>query len=222
MKKKGIILNNVLSLIIAVIGLGILFFAAYKLYAVSVGQDSDAAKSRIDVIEAKINALEEGQTGKVLIQGIGKGDWFLTAWGKDVDMDLKPGKCAFDSCVCICKSEGGKSKKDSCQGKNGFCRKIDVEKLEVREYDIVGDAKGDVSRSSQYSDWKFEDYKVSYEPYFKFIKNNLYEATIRKKGGIIINHISELSADARKWVENNPDSEVVKKWNAMLRGEFDE
>jgi len=143
--KRGDLLNNVLGVIIAVIGLLIIFGGVYMLYQKYVNIDSENAKNTINVLEAKINAIENEQTGRVLIQGFDyTGDaWYIVGWGRD---DIhKPGKC-FDSCICICKLNNYDDFSDrnvtslydsvnvngikKCQD-NGFCRTINVKSVKA-------------------------------------------------------------------------------------------
>src|SRR3989338_9771741 len=112
--KKGLI-KDVTSLVIAIIGILLLLFAVYQLYKVIVNGDSEIAKKTLNIIETKINYLEEGQTGKFPI--IGPKEWYLVGWGKE-NIE-RPDKCYFDSCICICKGY----KPEDCQGRYGFCRK---------------------------------------------------------------------------------------------------
>ena len=55
--KRGDLLNNVLGLLIAVIGIGLLVFAVVKLYGVTVNQEEENAKNILNVIEGKIKNL---------------------------------------------------------------------------------------------------------------------------------------------------------------------
>ena len=128
-KDKGGLITDVTSLIIAIIGISLLFFGFYQLYKVIVNQDSEIAKKTLNIIEAKINYLEEGQTGKFPIKGP-KGpdrEWYLLGWGKE--NSERPDKCYFDSCICIC--EGYKP--EDCQGRYGFCRKVDAKDVKILE-----------------------------------------------------------------------------------------
>lgn len=121
MNKRGDLLNNILGVVIAVIGILVIFGGAYMLYQKYANQESEKAKAVIDVLEAKINAIEVGQNAEALVRGVP--GWFVAGWGKAITN--KPDKCFNSICLCICK---GKSvteelKKNSCQD-NGFCRKI--------------------------------------------------------------------------------------------------
>jgi len=128
MNKRADIMNNLLGIIIAVIGILLLAMAAYKLYQIAVSGDAENAKATLNVIEAKINALNVGETGKFPVTAIN--GWFITGWGK-YDYN-KPAAC-LNSCVCICKSKdavdlatsGDNQRMSDCQ-LSGFCRNIDA------------------------------------------------------------------------------------------------
>ena len=130
--KKGDLLNNVLSLLIAAIGIGLLVFAVVKLYGVTVNQEEENAKNTLNVIGGKIKNLNDGETGKYPIQGIE--GMFLTGWSGD--NKERPDKCFLKSCICVCKGDVENyyfnsleiSKK--CQEK-GFCRDIDKGQLSI-------------------------------------------------------------------------------------------
>jgi len=130
--KRGDLLKNVLALIIAVVGIGLIIFAAVKLYRVTIEQDSENAKKLLSAIEGKIKNLKDGEVGRFPVRGIN--EWIFIGWDKDEKE--RPEKCFFDSCICVCKGNG-KDAKDSCQGKDGFCRKID-RKLSVIGYRTYG------------------------------------------------------------------------------------
>jgi len=123
--KKADLLENALTLIIAVVGLAIIFYAGWQLYSVYVNQDETNAKTAINTIEGRINLLEDGQLGKVVVKQIS--GWFIAGWGKN-DAG-RPDKCYFKSCLCICKDSVSSNIED-CQT-NGFCRLFDVEDVNV-------------------------------------------------------------------------------------------
>lgn len=134
--KKAILVENVLSLLIAAVGIALLIFGAVKLYKITVSQEEENAKTLINVLEGKINTLQDGETGKFPIQGIEK--WFLTGWSKNAGD--RPNKCFFESCICICPlnfnptpiygrdTSHSTERIESCQ-EEGFCREIDKETI---------------------------------------------------------------------------------------------
>lgn len=141
--KRGDLLNNVLTLVIAVVGLALLAYGVFRLYQIVSSQEEENARKTLDVIEGKINALKEGQTGRFLVQGFPmKNEWHVIAYSKSDD--IRPDKCFFNSCVCMCKilDLGSLSEYDytfgipqrsianSCQ-KEGFCRKVDLPEAKI-------------------------------------------------------------------------------------------
>jgi len=133
--KRGDLLNNILTTVIAVVGLAIILFAGWQLYSVYSSQEEKNAQTLIDTVEAKISAIEDGETARFVVGGV-KG-WFVTGW--DLSESDRPDKCAFNSCVCVC--PGGKTSTanqrmgEICQ-EGGFCRDVSADNLimHVTEY----------------------------------------------------------------------------------------
>lgn len=88
-------------MIIAVIGVIILFTLAPKLYSmISPESESEMqAKSILQNIHESISGLSLGETSKDLIMLQPKG-WWLVSFDKE-DSN-KPGECKDDSCICVC------------------------------------------------------------------------------------------------------------------------
>jgi hypothetical protein len=124
--KKALLVTNTLSIIIAVIGIMLIFYGAYKLYDNVVNSDNKSAQELLDIIEAKTNALETEEPFEFAIRGFNE-EWYLTGWGKE-DSD-RPEKCFFDSCVCVCTGE-------DCQTK-GICLPIDQSEVKILSFDVV-------------------------------------------------------------------------------------
>ena len=128
--KKGDLMNNVLGVIIAVIGLSLLAYGAYKVYQNVVNSEDQKAKNLADLIEGKVEALKEGQIGKfnlVKLEG-----WGIAGWS--LNDPKRPDKCSLNSCICICNDvvdiSFGDSLINSCQ-ENGFCRKFGSKNIKV-------------------------------------------------------------------------------------------
>lgn len=159
--KKAELKNDVLTTIIAVVGLVIVFFAAWQLWSAYTNQEERNAQTIINNLEGKINALEEGQFGKVVVRILP--GWVIAGWSKNEDG--RPDNCYFKSCICICKFEkvlpGLYPEKsyyaDACKTK-GFCRLFDEEKVAV--FDIYN-----------FEDTKPKQYMGSNEDALLFIKN---------------------------------------------------
>jgi len=137
--KKAILIKNALGLIIAAIGLILIMGGAYyKIYKpFMINQEIENAKNTIDLIMAKINALEPEQNNSYPFQFL-KGDWVLTSWSKSEPADSKPDKCFLNSCLCICKDPGiinsDRSRlKNICQN-DGICRKIEENNIQTQTW----------------------------------------------------------------------------------------
>jgi len=135
-KKAEITLENTLTVILAALGLILLFAGAYKLYQIISNQEQENAKNFINVLEAKINSLQDGETNIFSIRGVeskdGSQPWFLTGWSKD-DPDRLVDKieCFLDSCICVCKGNSN-SLVGTC--KKGFCKKINKDKVKIEKF----------------------------------------------------------------------------------------
>jgi hypothetical protein len=132
-ESDGNLTDNTIGIIVAVLGIALLGVAVFQLYGVLSNQEEKSAQRTIDLIESKINALEEGQEAKVLIQGFdGSEDWSVVGWSFDEPLDEKPEKCSLESCICICNKVAGITStfKNECQEK-GFCRFFDRKEIFV-------------------------------------------------------------------------------------------
>ncbi len=137
-------INELLSIIIAVIGILLLIYAGYRLYQVSKNDEMENAQKVLDRINDKISSLKDGEQSELTIQGFNGGNnWYLSAWGKSDDN--RPDKCFFDSCVCICKWDGTGKFKDACQTQS-VCQKVSNKKVYTSElitFNVAGE-NGDV------------------------------------------------------------------------------
>lgn len=126
MKRNGLVLKNVLSMLLAIIGLLIFIGGIYKLYQVGLDEESENAKKTLDIVLARVDAMPEGVNGTFTVQGFSEENvWYLSGWNAS-DRE-KPEKCFDSSCICVC--EGSALAKD-CQD-NGFCRKVDFTELKL-------------------------------------------------------------------------------------------
>lgn len=131
--RKGDLMNNMVGIIIALIGILIFGYALVQLYNVNVNQERENAKNTLNSIVAKIESLENGQNNTFAIQGfVGADDWYLVGWDKE-DISKKPDKCFFGSCLCVCKGADEKQVHIACQNE-GICVNPDKDKVEVRTY----------------------------------------------------------------------------------------
>lgn len=124
-EEEGLI-GNTLGTVLGITGTIIIVIFVY-LVITRVWSDpaTDSAKQIADVLEAKIKALEPGQSTKAIIQSSAKLDgWSLVGWSKN--SGDRPDKCFFSSCFCICKGENAQD----CQTK-GICRNVEIDQIKV-------------------------------------------------------------------------------------------
>ncbi|MFH1290519.1 MAG: hypothetical protein ABIH92_03865 [Nanoarchaeota archaeon] len=128
--KKGegdTLMNNVLGTALAIAAtVIIIIWLWWTITDITKDTELEAAQSIADKIKARINALENGQSLNLTIQGFNQKDlnWYLLGWGKN--QDGRPDKCFFESCICIC----GGTNAEACQNK-GICRFFEVNEIEV-------------------------------------------------------------------------------------------
>ena len=76
-------MNNVLGVVLVVIGLAILIFGIWKFYSVYVNQEETNARKFVDSLEGKINALQDKSAADIVFSGF-KSDkenkWSLVGW----------------------------------------------------------------------------------------------------------------------------------------------
>ena len=128
--KKGLV-NNVAGVIIAIIGLVIIAGSAYKIYGLVATSDTESAQHALDLIDARIKAVESGKSVTFALRG--PSGWALVGW--NVAEEARPEKCFFTNCICACPDSTSMSKSsktvishdylatlsNSCQEK-GICR----------------------------------------------------------------------------------------------------
>ncbi len=122
--KRGVT-NNLLGIIIAVIGIIGLIFLGVKIYNGLVDLEDKKAQAFIDGLIGKIENLGNGEENTFALSGLN--NWFLVAYNRDEKTTKgqevsRPEKCFLnDFCLCMCESS---SRVEDCQ-ERGFCRKID-------------------------------------------------------------------------------------------------
>jgi hypothetical protein len=152
--RKADLMNNVLTVIIAVVGMAILLFAAVKLYSVYANSEAANAKRTANTVQGKIDIIDPGETANFAVRG---GDnWFLSGW--DRNDNTRPERCYFYSCICVCEGYSkvvsiatapsllgtitfvgvslGK-RKELCDAK-GYCRTFKDATVQVLGAQIVG------------------------------------------------------------------------------------
>lgn len=178
MNRKGdFTTTELLSVIVAVIGISLIGFGAVKLYGAVKNTEDENAVRILDSIMAKIVALEEGQGSEIIIQGFdGSENWYLVGW----DKGDAPDKCFPDNCLCVCK---GGYDKDYCQS-TGFCESVDLGI--VTESHIVRE-KGAVTGGSA---------EFAYDRDFVQLERNLLNLEVsRISGNYVLNYTSKEYSD---------------------------
>ncbi len=170
--RKGDLTQNVLSLIIAALGIALLVFAAYKLYRANVENEEENATKLLNSLDEKIKNLKDGEIGRFPIRGVN--GWYLTGWGKD-DYD-RPDRCYFDNCLCVCYGES--DLKTSCQEK-GICRKHDRKVSVIGFFEIEVTSTDDFGGSIVTGKRKEERAAISFG-------KNLIEIEIKKEPSQIL------------------------------------
>lgn len=180
--------QNFVSLVIAVIGLVLVFFAASRLYAAYVNNEAENAKNFLNVIEAKIGNLKDGEVGRYSIRAVK--NWYLLGWNKNEGG--RPDKCFFESCVCICPKDY-KNPAGSCD-KAGFCRDLkEFDSIRVLNFNKVKNKQTIVNEEDIIKDvnnyfGKYGEWVTGIQPYPLldecplFSEENLVEMLIYKKG----------------------------------------
>ena len=190
MDKKGILTKNTVTLLIAAIGIGLILAGGGKLYAqVREGQESERAQEIINSVEAKIKALNDGESSELVVRGLG--GWFLDGWSEDAS--FLPDKCFFKSCVCICKikkfslselgARGGRINPDEISAENcqriGFCREVERKTIFIHSTVTVEESEFRFAYDSTKTKYTTEDMKgidFSGESFIKLIIEKLKDS----------------------------------------------
>jgi len=129
--KKGILLNSVLRILLAVVVLIGFVYLGTNLYGAVSNSEMDNAQQVIEQINGKIDALIslDVKESKFSLQSPCEGkscEWFIQGWS--VNDGNRPDRCYTESCICICEGIGA----DNCQNvQTGFCRSVDRENVKV-------------------------------------------------------------------------------------------
>ena len=105
-KKGDLTTEEILKIILAVIGISILFYLAYQMYAI-FGKDSELekVKSYANELEKIIKDIEEGENKELMILGLEK--WAVTGWPFDPGIfsgEKIPDRCLLEGwskCICF-------------------------------------------------------------------------------------------------------------------------
>lgn len=117
-KKAELTTTEIVKIILAVIGIGILLYLTISLYGIFFGEDKDVkqAKANLKSIADTINNLEEGKINSYMV--VGPKGWFVVFFSKTEEL---PASCLGKNCICFCK---GKSNIDELQLKS--CEEVGI------------------------------------------------------------------------------------------------
>jgi hypothetical protein len=134
MKKRGILLGNVTNIIIAVLGLLVFGFFVIQVYKLYVNQESTNAKNMLDMLSAKIEALNINESSEILLQGFKGGEnWALVGWGKNEgEKEGKPDKCFGKTCLCVCNSVTAREQIGPVCQESGNCKFFETSELSIQ------------------------------------------------------------------------------------------
>lgn len=151
MRKKGILLPEVLKIIMGLLGIVILLALAVGLYGIFAKTDVQIANQHMDKIANIVNNLKDGETQTYLLYSP-KG-WALTAWPLsytvlDITSDDKtndisthvvkgiPNQCISNNwkyCICFCKMQSASYSEDVLSDCNlfGVCRESKIPLVKI-------------------------------------------------------------------------------------------
>ncbi len=130
-KKAEMTSEEVVKIILAVIGIGILLYLAWSLYGIfSFKRDIVQAKASLETLYNQIHFVEIGEKNniEVLIESPNK--WWVIAWpyedGVSDELGNKPIQCIGDYCICLCPIPILESKDNSLENCNdqGICKSV--------------------------------------------------------------------------------------------------
>jgi hypothetical protein len=124
--KRGDLRNNILTTLIAIVGMAILIVGIVKLYSLYSEQDAKNAEGDLSIISSKIGVLQVGQTARFAVRGVADG-WYLIGWGSGPNRGKASQKCFFDSCVCVCYYGDKSVDYDINCDKKGYCERLGEE-----------------------------------------------------------------------------------------------
>jgi len=145
MKKQGILMPETLKLILAVVGIVILFGLAVKLYQVSTAKtDVQQAKFNLDTINRIIENLVKEGGGEEEYILLSPKEWVLTTWpinyvyyyddglGSPIMIEYPesyiPNQCKVNNwkrCICLCSEVSGDELLEACN-KLSICKEIQI------------------------------------------------------------------------------------------------
>lgn len=116
-KASNLLPDNAFGMILAVIGLVILFGLVWKLFGIFQGNnDFEKAQETLNLLDKKIKNLDETTSNSILLNN--PLEWYLVYYEKN---KKSPDKCEQKECLCICEDIG--CEKNVC---NKFEMKINL------------------------------------------------------------------------------------------------
>ncbi|RMD66723.1 hypothetical protein D6817_03535 [Candidatus Pacearchaeota archaeon] len=136
-KASTITLDNVLSLIIFIVGIILIVAGIFKVYnLVGEARESRSAETLLDKILTKAKSVEVGEETEVTLQGF-KHDTELLLVAFNKDQAKAPEKCFFNNCLCICGGLSLTSPEEIeklCQ--EGVCKQSDT-KISINSKKVI-------------------------------------------------------------------------------------
>jgi len=133
-RKGNITINEVITTVIAVIGLVLLGLAIIKIYGNFANQESKNAQTNLDSLVTKIEALGSDGISSIGLAGPSE-KWFLAGW--NANEAGRPDKCYLGSCVCICNGILNEDTKATVCQSSGFCKILKDKNVNVVEKGIL-------------------------------------------------------------------------------------
>lgn len=132
MKKKGdAFLENLVSLVVFIVGAVFLLIGIWSVYQSAAFQEKRNAEKAFSIIEAKLKSLSNVESTSAVFQGPCRKEecnWFLTAWSENDQSNVE--KCFLkESCLCICKGDY-KKRTEACN-LNGLCAAVNFSEVKI-------------------------------------------------------------------------------------------
>lgn len=184
---RGELRDHVLSIIIGIVALGLMLYAAWILMQAYLVNDHDRAVDALQTIERKLNALDEGAYTRFPLQG--PEGWYLQGWS--VTDVKRPERCYFKSCICVCK-EAGVNGAASCQDSlTGTCIFVKEQEVQVEYQGAVKQSVGIEAVSGEGAILPFEGRC----PVVPFEKNLLEITLYNELNRVVLTHQSKGEID---------------------------
>jgi hypothetical protein len=109
--KKGILMEETLKIIVAVVCIVALVYLAFSLYGIfTQKKEVEQARATVTNIINKANVLKEGATAPYLVESPNK--WYIVIFSRGL-VEKMPAQCSVkETCLCMC----NKPTVESCDG----------------------------------------------------------------------------------------------------------